>query len=131
MTPALLGAMLYNANTPAPPQLNVTLDGCLHCHAGDHLIAQITLRNPGTRVTPVEIKVGVRLPDGTGISVFGPDGQHLVIPLPAGLDTTFPVLNLTWPAGVPPGVWHVEGTLIEPVLGRTFSRDVKTFAVEP
>ena len=131
MPPALLGAMFYNANAPVPPQLYMTLIGCLHCHTGDHLIAQITLRNPGTTATQAEIKVGVRLPDGTGVSLFGPNGQHLVISLPAGMESTFPVLNLTWPAGVPPGVWHVEGTLLEPVLGRTFSRDVRTFEIEP
>jgi hypothetical protein len=130
-TPALLGTMLYNANTPVPPQLTVTLGGCLHCHTGDQLTAQITLRNPGTHATQVEIKAGVRLPDGTGVSIFGPNGQHLVISLPAGFQTTFPALNVTWSAGTPAGVWHFEGTLLEPGLGRTFSRDVKTFEVDP
>ena len=54
-----------------------------------------------------------------------------MISLPASADSTFPVLNLTWPAGVPPGVWRVEGTLLEPVLGRTFSRDVRILEIEP
>lgn len=131
MAPALLGAMLYNANAPVPPQMFMTLIGCLHCHTGDHLIAQVTLRNPATTATQVELKIGLRLPDGTGVSIFGPNGQHVVVTLPAGLESTFPALNLTWPAGVPPGVWHIEGTMIEPVLGRTFSRDVKLFEIEP
>ena len=130
-TPALLGAILYNAHTPVPPQLYLTLTGCLHCHTGDHLIAQVTLRNPATTATSVELKIGVRLPDGTGVSLLRSGNQHLVASLPAGMETTFPVLNLTWPAGVPPGVWHVEGTLLEPTLGRTFSRDVKIFELEP
>lgn len=129
--PALLGAILINANAPVPPQLNITLVGCLHCHAGDHLIAQVTLRNPGTTATTVEIKAGLRLPNGTGVSLFGPNGQHIVVSLAAGMEATFPILNLTWPAGAPPGAWRVEGTLLEPSLGRTFSRDVRLFEVEP
>jgi len=40
-------------------------------------------------------------------------------------------MNATFPAGLPAGVWHVEGTLLEPALGRTFSRDVKVFELEP
>jgi hypothetical protein len=129
--PALLGTILVNANAPVPPQLNITLIGCLHCHAGDHLIAQVTLRNPGATATPVEMKVGLRLPDGTGVSLFGPNGQHIVFSLPAGAESTFPVLNFTWPAGAPPGAWRVEGTLLEPSLGKTFSRDVRLFEIEP
>jgi hypothetical protein len=38
---------------------------------------------------------------------------------------------MLWPEGGPTGVWHVEGTLLEPALGKTFSRDVKVFAVAP
>ena len=130
-TPALLGTMFYNANAPVPPQLNLTLVGCLHCHPGDHLIAQVTLRNPGTTAMPVELKVGVRLPNGTGLSLFGPNRQHVVVSLAAGAESTFPALNVTWPAGLPAGVWHIEATMLEPVLGRTFSRDVKLFELEP
>ena len=129
--PALLGTVLFNSGAPVPPQLNLTLIGCLHCHAGDHLIAQVTLRNPGTTAMPVELKVGLRLPDGSGLSLFGPNHQHVVFSLPAGAEGTFPVLNVTWPSGLPAGAWRVEGTLIEPVLGRTFSRDIRVFEIEP
>ena len=129
--PALTGVILFNSNAPVPPRLDITLVGCLHCHPGDHLIAQVTLRNPGTKAIPVELKVGVRLPDGTGASLFGPNGQHVVFSLPAGAESTFPALNITWPANLPAGVWHIEGTLLEPALGRTFSRDVKLFQLEP
>lgn len=128
---ALRGHIYFNANAPVPPQLHVTLIGCLRCHPGDHLIAQVTLRNPAQTATSVELKAGVRLPDGTGVNLFGPNGQHIVVSLPAGLESTFPILNFTWPVGAPPGVWHVEGALLEPSLGKTLSRDVRIFEIEP
>jgi len=64
--------MFYNANAPVPPQLYMTLIGCLHSHTGDYLIAQITLRNPGTTARQAEIKVGVRLPTEQASASSGP-----------------------------------------------------------
>jgi hypothetical protein len=33
------------------------------------------------------------------------------------------------PAGVSPGTWTVEGTLLEPEFGKTFSRDAKAVEI--
>lgn len=128
---ALFGTVLVNADAPAPPRINLTLTGCTPCHVGDPFAVSGRLRNPGTAAMSVELKLGVRLPDGTGLNLFGPSGEHLVITLPAGLDSSFPVLSFLWPAGAPTGVWRVEGTLIEPSLGRTYGREVKVFEAEP
>jgi hypothetical protein len=77
------------------------------------------------------LKLGVRLPDGTLLNRLLPVGQHLVVTLPSGLDSTFPVYIFIWPAGAPAGAWRVEGTLLEPALGKTYSRDVKVFGSLP
>jgi hypothetical protein len=124
---ALFGFVLFNSGAPVPPRLNLTLTGCTHCHAGDPFGLQAHVSNPGSKSMSVEFKLGFRQPDGTGSSLFGPQTQHVVVTLPAGLDSTFPLLNMPWPAGLPAGVWHVEGTLLEVALGKTFSRDVRVF----
>jgi hypothetical protein len=130
-TPALSGFMLFNSGVPVPPGLHLTLTGCTHCHAGDPFGLEAHVTNPGTTSIAVEFKLGLRRPDGTGSSLFGAATQHLVVTLPAGLDSTFPVLNMAWPGGLPAGVWHVEGTLLEVALGKTFSRDVQVFDLAP
>ena len=114
-----------------PPSLILTLSGCTSCHAGDTFSVQAEVKNPGPVGISPELKLGLRLPDGTAASLFGPSGEHLVVPLPAALDAPFPLLSISWPSGLPAGAWSVEGTLLEVALGKTFSRDVKTFQVVP
>jgi hypothetical protein len=77
----------------------------------------------------VEVKVGVRLPDGTALSLLG--DEHVVVTLPPGFDATFPLADLLVPAGLATGAWHFEGTLLEVALGRTFDRDVRVFEINP
>ena len=79
----------------------------------------------------VEVKVGIRLPDGSAVNLFGQSGEHLVLTLPAGFDATFPLVNLQLPSGLQTGAWRFEGTLQEVALGRTFDREVKVFEIEP
>ena len=43
---------------------------------------------------------------------------------------TYTLLDGSLPAGVPPGTWTVEGSLLELELGKIFSRDAKTIQVE-
>jgi hypothetical protein len=131
MAPALFGTILFNTNAPVPPHVTLTLTGCTDCHTGDHLAVQGHLTNAGTASIAVEFKLGFRLPNGTGASVFGPSGRHRIVTLPAGLDSTFTIVDFPWPAGAPGGVWQVEGTLLEPSLGRTYSRDVKVLEATP
>jgi hypothetical protein len=128
--PALVGSVHFNADAPIAPRINLTLTGCTQCHPGDVFSVRGRLTNPGASI-PVELKLGVRLPDGTPLNRLLPIGQHLVVTLPAELDSTFPVYSFTWPAGAPAGAWRVEGTLLEPALGKTHSRDVKVFGGHP
>lgn len=129
--PALNGLLLFNSGVPVPPKVELTLTGCTSCHVGDQFVVEGRLRNLGTHSTQAEFKLGLRLPNGTPVSLFGPQGEHQVITLPAGADTTFPILNFPWPAGLPIGTWRVESSLLESTLGKQFSRDVKTFEGEP
>jgi hypothetical protein len=128
-TPALFGSILFNSGAPVPPALTLTLTGCTSCNAGDRFAVSGHVTNPGNRAVVVEVKVGVRLPDGTAMSLLG--DEHLVVTLPPGFDATFPLADLLVPAGLATGAWHFEGTLLEVALGRTFDRDVRVFEINP
>jgi hypothetical protein len=128
-TPALFGSILFNSGAPVPPALTLTLTGCTSCNAGDRFAVSGRLTNPGNRALVVELKVGVRFPDGGAMSLL--DGEHVVVTLPPGFDATFPLANLQVPAGLPTGAWHIEGTVLEVVLGRTFDREVRVFEINP
>jgi hypothetical protein len=130
-SPALFGAIYFNAGAQLPPTLNLTLSGCITCKAGYYFAVQGQFTNPGSRDILVEVKFGVRTPDGSPINLLGEAGEHLVVTLPAGFDGTVPLFNLHLPSGLPTGAWRVEGTLLEVALGRTFDRDVKVFEIEP
>ena len=113
----------------APPTLSLTLTGCTTCRAGDQFIVQAHLTNPGSRGVLVEVKIGVRLPDGTPVNLLG--NKHLEFLFSAGLDAPVPLFNFPLPSGLPTGAWTLEGTLLGPDLGETLSRDVKPFTVVP
>ena len=118
------------ATAGARPELVMTLTGCTACRAGDRFTVQGRITNLSSRVVSVEAKVGVRLPDGTTVSVLG--NKHLETGLAAHLDTTVTLFDVpSLPAGLPTGTWTFEGTLLGPDLGETFSRQVKPFAVLP
>jgi hypothetical protein len=112
-----------------PPTLSLTLTGCTTCRAGDPFIVQAHLTNAGSRDVLVEVKIGVRLPDGTSVNLLG--NKHLEFPFSVGLNSTVPLFNLPLPGGLPIGAWTLEGTLLGPDLGETLSRDVKPFTVVP
>jgi hypothetical protein len=111
------------------PTLTLTLTGCNECVAGNQFTVQARWRNPGASSARVEAKVGLRLPNGTKSNVLG--NKHLEVTLPAGFDVTSTLFTFAWPAGLPPGMWTLEGTLVGPDLGETHSRDVNAFTVLP
>jgi hypothetical protein len=84
--------------------------------------------NPSATVTPMEVKIGVRLPNGAPANLLG---KHLEVPLPAGMDATVTVFDSILPAGLPPGAWTFEAALLEPELGVTLSRSAHFFEVVP
>lgn len=117
------------AFTPSPT-LTLTLTGCSTCQAGNRFAVEAHVINPSARAVLVEVKAGVRLPDGTTMNLLG--NKHLESPLPAGIDTTFILFDVpSLPAGLPTGTWTFEGTLLGSDLGETFSREVKPFKVVP
>jgi hypothetical protein len=115
----------------APPSLVLTLTGCTICHPGNTFAVQAVLKNPGPVGVSIELKLGLRLPDGSPASLFGASGEHLVVPLPAALNTPFTLMSIPWPSGLPAGTWSVEAAVLEVALGKAFSRDVKTFQAGP
>jgi hypothetical protein len=114
-----------------PPSLVLTLSGCTVCHPGNTFSVQGELKNPGPGSVSIELKLGLRLPDGSAVSLFGISGEHLVVQLPAALDAPFTLMNIPWPSGMSAGTWSVEATLLEVALGKSLSRDVKTFLAGP
>lgn len=111
------------------PTLTLTLIGCCTYRIGDRFTVEAHVTNPGPSDTLVEAKIGVRLPDGTQVNLVG--DEHLVVSIPAGLDTTFTLFDMTLPSEIPTGTWKFEGTLLGPKLGEMFSREVKPFEVIP
>lgn len=108
------------------PTVSLSLTGCTVCAPGNPLSVDVHWQNLGpTRVT--EVKVGLRLPDGTPINLFG--DKHLEYSFPAGFDLSTALFSFPWPSGLPSGDYTVEATLIGPDLGDTFSRDVQVFKV--
>jgi hypothetical protein len=113
---------------PGGPALLLTLTGCTACRAGDRLVVQARMTNGETIDYIVEVKVGLRLPDGTPVNLLG---THLELPFSAGQDTTAPLIDIAWPAGLPPGPGTVEGRLLELALGGLWWRSVHPFEVLP
>ena len=112
-----------------PPRIVLTLTGCTTCLPGAQFTVQARLMNSLPANSSVEWKIGLRLPDGTPASILGPNGQ--TITLPTGTNATFTILDFAWPAGLPAGRWTVESSLMEPALGKVFSRQVREFVVTP
>ena len=121
---------VFESGPTAPPSLVLTLTGCAICHPGDPFTVQALLKNPGPVGVPIELKLGLRLPDGSAANLFGASGEHLVVPLPAALNAPFTLMNIPWPGG-PAETWSIEATVLEVALGKAFSRDVKTFQAAP
>jgi hypothetical protein len=114
-----------------PPSVVLTLTGCTICHPGNTFTVQGVLKNPGPAGVSIELKLGLRLPDGSPVSLLGTSGEHLVVPLPAALDSPLTLMSIPWPSGLPAGTWSVEATVLEVALGKAYSRDVKTFQAGP
>jgi hypothetical protein len=106
------------------PTLTLNVTGCITCREGERVVVRARVANPSSREIHVELKVGGRLPDGTAVS-----NQHTELTLQPGADRLFTVLDAALPAGVTEGTWTFEGALLEPELGKTFSRDVKAVEI--
>lgn len=106
------------------PTLNLNVTGCITCREGERVVVRARVANPSSREVHVEVKVGGRLPDGTAVT-----NQHTELTLEPGADRLFTVLDAALPAGVTEGTWTFEGALLEPELGKTFSRDVKAVEI--
>jgi hypothetical protein len=113
---------------PAHASLILALTGCTRCRAGDRLTVQARLMNTQSTNIPIEVKLGVRLPQGQVVNIMD---KHLETTFPPNLDTTVTIFDIILPAGLPLGLWSFEGALLEPTLGQTLSRNTRPFEVIP
>jgi hypothetical protein len=120
---------LLTSGCPAQAGLSIALTGCRRCQAGDRLTVQARLTHTNTSGIPVEVKLGVRLPNGQPFNIT--TNKHLELTLSPSLDTTVTIFDISLPPGLPPGLWTFEGALLEPELGKTLSRNTQPFAVLP
>lgn len=111
------------------PSITLSLTGCTTCHPGNQFTVQAHFSNPVSHSITGELKIGLRLPNGTTGNLLG--NKHLEFPMPAGLDVTINLFSFPWPAGLPAGSWTIEATMLGPDLGDIYSRSVKTFTVAP
>jgi hypothetical protein len=110
----------------AGPILTLTLTGCTICATGNQFTVVAHWQNTRASAVATEVKVGLRLPDGTPFNMLG--DEHFQFAFPASLDFTGTLFDFAWP-DLPPGTWTIEAAVLGPALGETFSRDVKTFTV--
>lgn len=110
-------------------EVSLQLVGCNPCAPGDHVVAVATVLNFGFTPARVEIKGGVRLPDGTPLNLL--PSRHLEIDIPPGITGPFPVLEVVVPSGIPTGDYTAEAALITPALGTALSRSQVPVTVGP
>jgi hypothetical protein len=113
----------------SPPAIQVILSACVNCRASDRFLMLVRARDPANQAQRIEVKIGVRLPDGTPVNMLG--DPHLEVTLSPLLDTTVPILDLALPPSLPAGVYTAEAVFLEPALGETFSRHVLPFQIVP
>ena len=115
----------------APPQLTLAFGGCSACRPGDRFTVNATLSNPSSATIPVEIKFGVRFPDGTPLNIWAVPDPQFRFSVPPGSLGPVTVTDTVIPAGLPTGTWTYEGILLDPELGTPMSRSVRPFSVSP
>lgn len=110
------GAPVTSMPVPAPTVI-VTPTGCTNCGAGDTVGFTAQVTNGGPAIA-VELKTGIRLPDGSSVSL----GDYVSV-LGASSQTNVVLIAPTvLPASVAPGTYVVEAAVIEPVLGINWTR---------
>jgi len=122
-------AALDVAAAVPPPTVTVLALGCTTCHPGDALGFAVRIDNPDGP-TVVELKTGVRLPDGSVVTILGRFVQKT---LGAGVSETILLFSgFVLPAGIfPAGAYTIEAALLEPDLGVTITRDSVTLTLLP
>jgi hypothetical protein len=113
--------------SPENPTISLDLVGCIRCYEGGRIVVRARIINPRSDTVRVEVKAGGTMPDGTAVNLLG--DEHLELTLQPGTDRVFTLVDRPLPNAVTPGTWTVEGTLLEPALGKTLSRDATRFEV--
>lgn len=129
----LVGCVVPVPAPPLPPPVRVPPlsprqpTPQLACRVGDTVTALVTVSNTGLTGFPVEVKGGVKLPDGTPVNLLR--DRHIEVPIPPGITGPLPILEVVIPPEAPPGEYTAEGALLTPALGRELSRSQVNFTV--
>jgi hypothetical protein len=101
------------------PELGVTIvsTGCGPCSAGQLAELHLHLVNPGPPVT-VELKTGIRLPNGAAITLLG---VHVEETLSTGA-VDVPLAGIVVPADAANGTYVFEAALLDTIFGTTLAR---------
>jgi hypothetical protein len=122
------GPQTFQVEVPAAgttPSITVQALGCTTCHPGDTLGFQVRIVNPGPPIS-VELNTDARLPNGSVVPIRDAEGL-----LPTGV-TVVPVFaGFVLPAGVPPGAYSIEATLIDAARDVIISQDSEALTVAP
>ena len=76
----------------------------------------------------VEVKMWVKLPDDSNISIFDPNYTFTVTP---DADFTTEIFTHTFNGSEPSGEYNVGSRLINPITGREISVNVESFTFSP
>lgn len=101
------------------PGVKLVAEGCSPCRDGQRVRVVLHAFRPGVSVAEVELRAAVHAPSGAVVRL--PMSGALVT-LPAGPSSVV-ILDLD-ASTVPPGVYLVEGAILDPISGVTLSRDV-------
>lgn len=112
---------------PAPPSIAVIATGCTTCHPGNTAAFHAHIVNPGAAML-VELKTGIRFPDGSIINLLGRHAEQM---LGAGQTIDIPMIEGVVPPGIPSGTYTIEAAILEPELGVTLGRHSLNATLSP
>jgi len=109
--------------------IEVFLDGCTVCRAGDRFIARARVRNNSSSMARLELKCG--LSNGIITQSLCRMQRHTELALLPGSERFLTLLDMTpLPPTLPPGFWTYFGLLENPLDGTDRSRSVVHFFIE-
>ena len=121
------GPQSFQMEVPAfapTPSLIVQALGCTTCRPGDTLGFQVRIINPGPPML-VELETAARLPNGSAVTIQDEGAA------PHGVTVIQVFTGFVLPAGVPPGAYSIEATLLDPELDVIISQGSEALTVAP
>ena len=122
---ALLSMVRMVGAEPVPlPGIEIVTEGCSPCHAGDHIHLTLRVWRPGVSIGEAEVRASIRTPAGAVVRL---PVSGTVLALPAGL-SAITILDATVSGA--PGVYLIEGAILNPVTGVTMDRTMRAIITQ-